>query len=323
MNKVAVCIIYDKSDNQYLTNCLHSIPPEIDVICMETIPNKNKLYCGKNTINPIKNNEYNILNKPENITFYQWNYYCPTDEKYNYELNRFSFSEARNVCKSLTDADIIINLDADEEIVLNGTEYASLLKLDQKIGIVYTTIYSKIADSNNESGYLHSFGKNPRIHRKEIDWKYRIHEQITDRAIELGYQRAYSSILIKHNGYYDPSQERMRHKYLRNLAMLCDELIIDVKDYYIKANIFETLKDMLKYDMFHVEQFIDKIDIAKFNQSLTQYGVSVIYQMEVLFDNMIASAYALRKNPKNNIQLENMLKYLYIFNTIIPLELQR
>ena len=307
MNKIAVCIIYAQEDEPYLIDCLNSIPQGIEVILMHTKPKSNELLCNEK-INPI------FLENKEFVKHYLWNYYVPEGcSDYDYSRNTFNFSTARNVCKSLTDADIIISLDADEQLCMSQKEQTGLEQLPETIGGVYCRWHNFMIQ-NNESKAVSS--QVIRIFRREFNFEFRCHEQIILDINRSGKQIIESTILIKHLGCVNNDKNYSRT--LRNIALISSELISNPLNKYLLEKQYYALQMALNLKFFEVNEneLIKSDNLMQILENLHRNGVETTWQRDNLIMNISLISQELMRNPKNHVMLKNQFINLYIYNII-------
>lgn len=211
---LTVCCIYKEEDEIHLTRMSSSLPPGIELILMKTVP-------VETPVEPfMKSPEYDLQDIITLITT-EWYYYCENpDDPWNSQYqNDFSFSTAKNICKSIANRDWILFLDADE--VLSNWQtvnWKSLFKLPGDAGGVLTWIFSAFVESNTAE-----LVQNIRLFRNDhrIMYKHTIHERLQESLENNNFKVVPSNILIQHYGY---SKVVIEDKYKRNLYLLNKEL---------------------------------------------------------------------------------------------------
>lgn len=125
------------------------------------------------------------------------------------------FSLARNFALEKARGDYFLWLDADDRLPEESVKKISLLKnyFDGK------TFFSFILE-DIQNGKVHSRFYQVRCAplRKNIRFRYRIHEELISSLKEGGYRGARTDIVIRHHGYSEP--EVLREKMERNLKLL-------------------------------------------------------------------------------------------------------
>lgn len=150
----------------------------------------------------------------------------------------FDFSTVRNFAKEYAKTDYIISLDMDEELCLSEKEADRILNGD--FAGYKTTILNY--DKNETLLGIHD---SIRIFKKEYNWKYSVHEDISTDIYEREGQVATSSHIIKHFGYEDRDSEEYYKKLNRNLELAFKD---DPLDPYVKKNTLRILKDMERWE---------------------------------------------------------------------------
>lgn len=313
INKIAVCIIVDNDDNEYLQECLDSIPNGLETIVMTTVPTSEQKQCD---LPPI------LVQESGNVRFYNWNYYIPKGTaSFDYELNTFSFSEARNIVKGLTDADIIISLDADERILISDKELLMLANLPPSVGGVFVTVNSMTftqSDIGDRSALPIL-----RIFRREFDYTFHCHEQVIYAIQSAGLRLIDSTIIIKHIGYLHENSERIKRKTLRNLALISADLSTEPSNKYLLECQWRTIKHAMKLGYFSISEadLPSQSDIIRYINELASFGVSAELNINALVNNIRVVSIALKANPRNMTMLKAQFINLYTYNLLDNLEL--
>lgn len=117
------------------------------------------------------------------------------------------FSAARNESLRHARGDWVFWLDADDRILPAEVEKLSLLFKSlgrQKHAYLITTVCRSQYDCDGVQylGHIRLFFRDP-----AIQWKGRVHEQLSPAPSELGYEVALSDIQIEHLGYSEGSQQ--------------------------------------------------------------------------------------------------------------------
>lgn len=144
-----------------------------------------------------------------------------------------SFADARNHLLQFVRTDWIISLDADEKLDSDSFCKNKDLLMHEETGGIRTRIINELED-----GKIHSKHTYPRIYRShpEIRYKGKIHEQINESILNLGYDIQNSDITIIHYGYSANDPERIT----RNRKMLKEELIDSPEDPWLLYHLAET-----------------------------------------------------------------------------------
>lgn len=164
-------------------------------------------------------------------------------EEYNSEVYHFNwindFSAARNYALSKSTGDWILYLDADERLTQESlSELRRLIDGSKKTGIK-CLVNSK--DSRNKNSQMMKY---IRLFKNDSNIKFcgKAHEQIEESLLRYNYNIIDSNIEIIHLGY-DVSEEVLREKAKRNLALLLEDYSIQKTPYlaYQIANSYSAL----------------------------------------------------------------------------------
>jgi glycosyltransferase involved in cell wall biosynthesis len=153
-------------------------------------------------------------------------------EVHFYEWNG-SFADARNRLLNFVRTDWVISLDADEILDQKTLTKFRFLLDDDRIGGLRTKIINLLEDGKSASEHFY-----PRIFRNspQINYSGRIHEQISDSILALGYQIAPSGIIIYHYGYKSHDSGRIS----RNRDLIIQELNESPDDPWLIYHLAET-----------------------------------------------------------------------------------
>jgi len=201
-NLISFCIIFNKEKACYMPDCINSLPPDSEVVLVETIKDDEK--SGLDEITKNGNNIY---------------------AKYYYK--EWSYCAARNACKSLATRPIIFSIDSDERLAqhqhtailkaaldLNRSEFAGLKNRNISMAPLPTM----------PGNYAATISEQVRIFRNipQLTWQGIIHENIEKSMLDNGWLYADSNILIHHVGYeVDP--QTLRDKHLDRLKGLIND----------------------------------------------------------------------------------------------------
>jgi hypothetical protein len=185
-----------------MPDCINSLPPDSEVVLVETIKDDEK--SGLDEITKNGNNIY---------------------AKYYYK--EWSYCAARNACKSLATRPIIFSIDSDERLAqhqhtailkaaldLNRSEFAGLKNRNISMAPLPTM----------PGNYAATISEQVRIFRNipQLTWQGIIHENIEKSMLDNGWLYADSNILIHHVGYeVDP--QTLRDKHLDRLKGLIND----------------------------------------------------------------------------------------------------
>jgi len=142
------------------------------------------------------------------------------------------FSKARNTALSFCIGDIIITIDADEEIVDIDRSYLEKIFGDPSIGAAECTIINALEEGNISTSHTYT-----RIfrNRSQIRYEGRIHEQIRNSVEKLGLTVAQPIAVIHHTGYSVTNPQKID----RNREMLLEELAQN-RDPFLLFHLAET-----------------------------------------------------------------------------------
>jgi len=164
-------------------------------------------------------------------------------EVHFFEWNN-SFADARNHLLNFIRTDWVLFLDADEALGADTFLRYRFLLDDEKYGGIRTKIINILDDGKAASEHFF-----PRIFRSHKDIKYsgRIHEQINDSILSLGYKIADSGIVINHFGYKKHDPQRIS----RNRKMIIQELAETPEDPWLMYHLAETEFADKNFDQAH------------------------------------------------------------------------
>jgi glycosyltransferase involved in cell wall biosynthesis len=176
-------------------------------------------------------------------------------EEYNSEVYHFNwindFSAARNYALSKSTGDWILYLDADERLSQESlSELRRLIDGSKKTGIK-CLVNSK--DSRNKNSQMMKY---IRLFKNDSNIKFcgKAHEQIEESLLRYNYNIIDSNIEIIHLGY-DVSEEVLREKAKRNLALLLEDYSIQKTPYlaYQIGNSYSALGEENKKNIYYAE----------------------------------------------------------------------
>ena len=125
------------------------------------------------------------------------------------------FSAARNFALDHAHGDYFLWLDADDRLPKNSVKKLELLK---KYFDGETFFLFILEDFKKEEVHSRFYQVRCAPLRKNIRFRYRIHEELLSSLTEAGYKGATTDIVIRHHGYDDP--DILRLKMERNLRLL-------------------------------------------------------------------------------------------------------
>ena len=125
------------------------------------------------------------------------------------------FSAARNFALDHAHGDYFLWLDADDRLPKESVKKLELLK---KYFDGETFFLFILEDFKKEEVHSRFYQVRCAPLRKNIRFRYRIHEELLSSLTEAGYKGATTDIVIRHHGYDDP--DILRLKMERNLRLL-------------------------------------------------------------------------------------------------------
>ena len=196
--KVSAIILFSTIDNEFLPDCLLSLPKWAKPLIFKTDQGEKE--------------EVRELRNDEHLQLYEYKYTSMLD-----------FSRARNIAKGLCDADWIISIDADERLDPFQHEWLwnLLHEVPEDIGGIAGTQWSfcaNIPNPENKERALRLAVPTVRVFRNlpPFQWRFPIHEVIDPAIVESGYRILDTKLNILHEGYSLPV-ERMKEKLWRNI----------------------------------------------------------------------------------------------------------
>ncbi len=227
---LSVCMIYKESDKPSLIRCLKHLPEGLEIILLRTVPDKSEFI---DMLQEGRKDFGGIMNE------YDWHYI----------EGNFSFSKARNICKSYATRDWILQLDADELLHYLPDDFAEIFTLPDNVGGVTCNVIShEYSTDEYPNGVVTAFMA-ARIYRNKSEFKYiySAHEQIADSILKNGYKIRSSDIIIKHKGYLETDNNGMIQKFLRNIELISRDLSTEHKgDRFMLAYAKKTLDALHK-----------------------------------------------------------------------------
>lgn len=208
MPGISACLIV-KNEEKNLPECLESIYPMVDEICVLDTGSKD------NTINIAK--QFGAITK-----IYKW---------------ENDFSKARNMSLSLATREWILAIDADERLT---PESGPVLK--KAISDSNAISWLIFQDNITLTGDYHSIAI-PRLFKNisEIQFSRKVHESIMDSLISIGAGNpATIDVHLTHIGYL-PEEIKKADKYERNKKILRTEILSPKADLFSYYKLAKTL----------------------------------------------------------------------------------
>ncbi|MBK1813407.1 glycosyltransferase [Clostridium sp. YIM B02505] len=297
-NEVSLCMIV-KDEESLLPICLNSIKDLVDEIIIVDTGSKDR------TIDVAKSFSAKIYN-------FNWN---------------SNFSEARNESLKHATKDLILIMDADEELYLEDKEKLRILLSGElkENAIYFFQGISYLGEKIDEGNITTSL--NPRLFKNNrgIHYEGQIHNQLVYVNNEVNVIEA--SIKIHHYGYLN-DRINLRKKRDRNIPILEEQIKRNSKDgfayfnlgteYYSLGNIDKTLECYYKaYEQFdcnlgYSSRLIIRIalvnyELKKFMKALEFIDIGVRY-FEDYTDLYFIRSLIYKELKDNNMQLEALNK---------------
>ncbi len=154
------------------------------------------------------------------------------------------FALARNQALEHCTGDWILYLDADERVDRDQIPYIKTLIRNAPAGIgAYACLISSNHSQSNGKKQRHTAGY-PRLFRNlgypKIQFKGRVHEQISGALLDLGFGIDVSDINIEHLGY-DIERDEMEAKVRRNYTLLIEHVREEPENSYAWFQLGQTL----------------------------------------------------------------------------------
>jgi tetratricopeptide (TPR) repeat protein len=123
------------------------------------------------------------------------------------------FSLARNTALQYCSCEWILQLDADERLVVNNRDAVYALLSDSEALGYIVTIHSKVGNGNVFAPALRLFKNHPAIKYEGV-----VHEQVYNAIIQLGGKVIPVPLVIDHSGYENPEIHKIKAQ--RNVSLL-------------------------------------------------------------------------------------------------------
>ena len=176
------------------------------------------------------------------------------------------FSKARNFAKSKLNTDWIFQLDADEEIKFFDKNIFNEIVSRENVAAFFVKIENIITRKVIKEDYqLRLF-----LNIKDLFWKYRVHEQITDSLFDYcdksGKKNIKSTFKIVHYGYR-PYIVKIKQKHKRNLELLRKSINSGNENFYLvlkyisilrKLNLENNKDEIIKYSKKFFNTMLNK-----------------------------------------------------------------
>ena len=205
-----------KNEEKYLPECLESVKDIVDeIIVVDTGSSDRTIEIAK---------EYNAK-----IFHFDW-------------IN--DFSAARNFALRNSSGDWILYLDADERLESDSINELKKITRSKNKCAYFCTVKSldRVEGRDNSMRYIRLFANDSRV-----EFRGKVHEQITYSLSENNYKIFQSSVSILHVGY-NVNKEEKKKKAERNLILLLEEYSKSKTAYfaYQLANTYNVLEN---YDL--------------------------------------------------------------------------
>ena len=167
----------------------------------------------------------------------------PFVKVHTYGYKEFSFSEARNYAKSLCETEWVISIDMDEEFHYNQDDLKRIFKAPEEVCGFFTPIMNFSSD-----GALIKPHIGLRIFRKQFDWRYFVHEDISTDILEKGYKISHTPITLRHFGYDNNNSKKYYSKLERNYLLCTKDCYKNPELKYIRSNMNRITNDMRRWE---------------------------------------------------------------------------
>ena len=234
--------LYCDEDAHFVNNMINSVPVGAEICLLYTRPIDDIKF----TIPSIQNltttniDETTILHKGE-LWYYK-----------NDKVDTFHFSNAFNACKSLATREWCVKIDADEEISISEDELKYIAQAPFTMGAFKCNLHSwMLPEGNQIKEALINSHQPVKIFRNKPEIKYsnRVHEQIAQCIINLGYNIGLTSVMFKHMGYHGGTKN-IKSKLERNFQYLLSDLLEKPLDSWQLYNLDRTLEQMKNFKYY-------------------------------------------------------------------------
>ena len=147
------------------------------------------------------------------------------------------FGSARNASLAMAKARWVLWLDADDELSVDDVQKLRVLLERSPDSVAYFLDLHNVAGGGSQSSSCRQLRVFP--NRPGVGFEGRIHEQVAYSLARQGVRFASAPITVRHSGYTDPTQVRV--KFERNLRILRRERIERPDDPALVYHIAQTL----------------------------------------------------------------------------------
>lgn len=279
MATLSVCMIV-KNEEKHLERCLTSVKDVADeIVIVDTGSEDNTLSIAE---------AFN-----SSIFHFKWNN---------------DFSSARNFSLSKCQSDLILYLDADEELSPDSVEEVNRIKKIDPAG-VYCKVISP--GTSTTSGSIFRY---PRLFANApgVQFSGKVHEQVIDSLKRIGLPIIESNIEIIHHGYTIDDEE-LKKKKERNLSLL-QSTVSKKPTVYDRLKLIQTLISLKRLEDAEVE--LNKLILSK-NILGENLGLAFYYLASIKFeqgDLSLSLKYGLKALPKlaNKPELNYLVYLIYL-----------
>lgn len=224
-----------------------------------------------------------------------------------------SFSDARNESLKHCTKDYIMFLDADDIV-----EKQKFVILKQHLmNNPNTGVFIRLVDIRNDNVFettqLRVF---PRIlpNGKSPEFKYHVHEQVSFSIEETGVKFSFClNFPLVHKGY-DISEEAIKAKFDRNLALINLDLKMYPDDFVVLMTAARTTINMNKLTQANI--YVDKA-LALFKENKHNIAMEHVLMAYILKTTLLGYA----KEDKKGAKLLESIRYLFPNNVMIKFTL--
>lgn len=188
---ITAVIISSESDYEQVSETISLLPTWVKKIVVKTV----------------QGGESKVVEETDNISLYEYGY------------EKFRFDEARNFAVSKVKTDWFLTLDVDERVLISKEDVEALYKLPQSVWAGNVKIVCYTGDEKSGSGASYDI---PRVFRRGVKYEYYCHETTEHWLAERGYEKCFTPIVIRHDGYW--SDEAMKRKLIRNFNLILDNI---------------------------------------------------------------------------------------------------
>lgn len=245
-NDLTVITIWNDEEYKMHLNMLNSLPSGIEIVSIHCIPSDSSMV----HLNGIQNIEDRILENKSRMITADWLYYKREGDF----IGDFNFRDPQNEAIKLATNSWILKLDSDEEITITQDKLDFLSgrlfnKPEIGVGGYRLPIISYQISSDTPYPWYRVDSGSIRLFRniEGIEYNWMVHEQPTEKLIQLGYKVSNLPITITHSGYMGEASV-IDKKLKRNYTLILRQM---------------EEKPHLKYDNALVQYLYKELDLMK------------------------------------------------------------